>query len=367
MVLRVFSEEKVLHGKDNFAKLRAGFEIGVSGGGFGERKYVVHNRFQFACGDELHHHVELRLGTHVRAEERKLAAEEETQVHLCVETCGGATGDQAAGRREAGEAVFPSGGADVFEDDVHAALVGDATNFVANFLGFVMDEMVGAEFFGLGEFLIGTCGGYDARAEEFRNLNRRAADAATRSENEDVFARLQLRASDEHVPSGLENERNRRSFFPSEILGIREAVDFRGADKFRAATINHVAEGRGLAAVVVETGKAGRAFAAAYERGEHNFLADANVGYVGANFRDFAGNVTSGNVRKRDLHIGQAAANPKVKMIQRASLYADEDIICTERRLRRVLVFEHVRSPMLTENDCLNATSAVADPNCSIE
>ena len=198
-------------------------------------------------------------------------------------------------------------------------------------------------------------------------MNRRAADAATRAENEDVFARLQLRASDEHVPSGLENERNRRSFFPSEILGIREAVDFRGADKFRAATINHVAEIRGLAAMIVEAGKAGRAFAAAYERCEHNFLADAHVGDVGANFRDFAGNVTSGNVRKRDLHIGQAAADPTVKMIQRASLYADEDIIRTERRLRHVFVLKHVRSPMLTENDCLHETSAVAKPNGSIE
>src|SRR5205085_5709706 len=53
-----------------------------------------------------------------------------------------------------------------------------------------------------------------------------------------------------------------------EILGIREAVHFRGADKFRAAADNHVAEIRGLAAVVVEAGKARWAFAAAYERSE---------------------------------------------------------------------------------------------------
>src|SRR5207248_8145385 len=139
MVLRVFSEEKVLQGQDDFAKLRAGLEISVSGGGFREREDAVHNRFQFACRDELHYCVELGLRTHVGAEERKLAAEEEAQIYLGIVARGGSAGDQAAGRREARETVFPCGGADVFEDDINAALISDAADFVANFLGFVMD------------------------------------------------------------------------------------------------------------------------------------------------------------------------------------------------------------------------------------
>lgn len=121
---------------------------------------------------------------------------------------------------------------------------------------------------------------------------------------------LQLRASDEHVPGSLENERNRGGFFPFEICGIREAIHLGGADKFGAAAVNHVAEIRGLAAVVVETSKAGGAFAATDERGKHNFLADAHVGDVGADFNDFAGDVASRNVRKGNRHVRQTAADP---------------------------------------------------------
>jgi len=74
-----------------------------------------------------------------------LAAEEEAEVELRVITSRVAAGDQATGEREAGEAVVPSGGADVLEYDVHPALVGDAADLVANLLRFVIDNVVGAE------------------------------------------------------------------------------------------------------------------------------------------------------------------------------------------------------------------------------
>jgi hypothetical protein len=57
---------------------------------------------------------------------------------------------EAAGVGEAGDAVVPSGGADVFEDHVDAAFGGDAADFFADFLRFVVDEVVGAEFLGFG-------------------------------------------------------------------------------------------------------------------------------------------------------------------------------------------------------------------------
>ena len=331
----------------------------MGGGSFGEREDAIDDRLEFASSDELHHRVELRLRAHIGAEERKLAAEEETQIYLGIVARGGAAGNQAASGSKAREAVFPSGGSDVLEDNINPAFVGDAANFVANFLGFVIDEVVGAEFFGFGEFFVGASRGYDACAEEFRNLNGGAADAASSAKDQNIFGRLQLRASDEHVPSRLENQRNRGGFFPFEILRIGQTVHFGSADKFSAAAVNHVAEIGGLAAIVVEASKAGGALAAAYERGEDNLLANAHVGDVGANFGDFAGDVAAWDVRQRNRHVGQAAADPEVQMIQRASPDADENVIRAEGWLRRVFVLEYLWRAVLMENDCLHEAFAL--------
>src|SRR2546429_9363629 len=76
-----------------------------------------------------------------------------------------------------------------------------------------------------------------------------------------------------------------------EIFGISEAVHFGRANEFRRAAVNHVAKVAGLAAVIVEAGQAGCAFAAAHQRRKHDFLADANRGYVCADSGDFASHV----------------------------------------------------------------------------
>src|SRR6266568_1866569 len=112
--------------------------------------------------------------------------------------------------------------------------------------------------------------------------------------------------------------------------------------------------------MVVEAGEASRAFATAYQRREDCFLSHANVGNVRAYLRDFAGYVAPRNVRKRDRHVGQAAAHPKVKVIQGASLHPHQDLVGTESGLRCVFVPKHVRTAMLMENYGLHETSASA-------
>src|SRR5439155_21190256 len=120
---------------------------------------------------------------------------------------------------------IPGGGADVFEDDVNATFGGEAADFVFNFLGFVIDEFVSAQFFCFGQLGFVASGSYDATAEQFGDLNGGRAYTATRAEDEDFFGGLKLRAGEQHVPGGLENERNGGGFFEREIFGIGEAVD----------------------------------------------------------------------------------------------------------------------------------------------
>src|SRR5713226_9774780 len=94
-------------GKDDFAELRAGFEIGVGFGAGGQREDAVDDRLEASRGHEAHDAVELGLGAHVGAEQRKLAAKEESQVDLGIVAGSGAAGNKAAAGGETGEAVVP--------------------------------------------------------------------------------------------------------------------------------------------------------------------------------------------------------------------------------------------------------------------
>src|SRR6266849_3313303 len=170
--------EKASDAKHNFAKLRAGFKIGVSGSGFRQGEDAIDNGLEAARRDKFHYRVQLGLGAHVRAEQRKLAAEQEAEIKLGIVAGRCAARDQTASWSETGEALLPGSRADVFENDVDAALASDAANFLADFLRFVVDEMIGTKLPGFLELFVGAGSGDDARPEEFGDLYRGAADAA---------------------------------------------------------------------------------------------------------------------------------------------------------------------------------------------
>src|SRR5216683_470720 len=349
--------EKASDTKHNFAKLRAGFKIGVSGSGFRQGEDAIDNGLEAAGGDEFHYRVQFGLGAHVRAEERKLAAEQEAEIKLGIVAGRCPARDQTASWSETGEALFPGSRADVFENDVDAALASDAANFLADFLRFVVDHVIGAKLLGFLELFVAPGRGDDARAEEFGDLYRGAADTAPCSQDEHVFAGLQLGPGDEHVPGGLEDERNRSSFFERQIFRVRQAIYFRGAHEFSTAAVNHVPKIGGLPAVVVQAGYASAAFAAANQRSEDDLLADASRGYIRADLSDLAGDVAAGNVRQRNRHVGQTAPDPQVEVIQRTGFNAHEHLVRADGGVRCVRVPQDVRPAVLVKNDCFHETS----------
>jgi hypothetical protein len=339
------------HGENDFAELRAGFEIGVGSGGFGERKHAVDHWLQLAGSDKLHHHVQLGLGAHIRAEKRKLPTEEETEINLGVVAGGGPTGDQAASGGHAGQTIVPGGPADVFEDNIHAALIGDAPDFFADLLRFVVDEMVGAELLRLLQLFISAGSRKHARAEEFRNLNCGAPDTAPCPEDKNILAGLQLGTHDQHVPRGLENEGDRGGLFEGEIFRIGQAIYFRGANEFGTPAVDQVAQICELAAVIVLARDASGAFAARHSGSENDFLADANRGDFGTDLRNFTGDVAARDVREWNRNARDASAHPKVEVIQRTSLYSDQDFVRADLGVGQVLVAKYLRSTVLLEDD----------------
>ena len=56
------------NGKNDFAELRTGFEVGMGGSRFGERENAVNRGLEAPRGHQAHDAVELGLGAHVGAE-----------------------------------------------------------------------------------------------------------------------------------------------------------------------------------------------------------------------------------------------------------------------------------------------------------
>jgi hypothetical protein len=337
--------------QDYLAELFGVFQIVVGGGAFVEGPNLVDGRAEAALSDKLEDGAEFALGAHVGAEDGKLAGKEEPDVEFGVVSGGGAAGNQAAAGSEAFEAVIPSGGTDMFDDDVDAVIVGETTHFLGDRHDEVVDDFIGAQFTGFGEFFVGAGSCDNARAEELGDLDRGAANTAASSENQNGFAGLELSAVDEHVPRGEEDKRNRSGVSPIEVFRIREAIDLGHTNIFRAATINHVTEVGEVAAAVILTGKTGRTFATGYAGRENDFLADVNGGDFRADLDDFAGNIAAGNVGKRDGNAGEAAANPKVKVIEGASVDADEDFVVTEGGFGDVGIAKDGRVTVFVDND----------------
>jgi len=345
------SRAELVDGEDDFAEVLGFFEVVVGGGTFVERPDSVHDGNETALGDELEDGAQLVPGAHVGAENGELAAEQETDIEFGVGAGGGTAGDEAAGGGQAFDTFAPGGFADVLEDDIHAAIVGEAANFLGDGHDAVMNNFVGTKLLGFSDFFVGACGGDYTATEEFGDLDGGGAYTAAGGENEDVFARLELRAIDKHVPSSLEDQRNGSGVSPIEILGIGQAIDIGAADEFGAAAINHVAKIGKVATTVFIARKACGTPAAGDTGRKNHFLADVDGTDFGADFGDFTGDVAAGDVGKGGLEAGKAATHPEVKMIEGTSANADEDLAPAELRLGNIGVLENGRVSVFLVDD----------------
>jgi len=323
----------------------------MGGGAFVERPDFVHDGNETALSDELEDCAQFVPGAHVRAEDRKLAGEEETDIEFGIRAGGGTTGDQTSAGGQALEAFAEGGFADVFEDDIDTVIVGKAANFLGNRHDAVMNDFIRAKLLGFGDFVVVSGGGDNTAGKEFGDLDGGAANTTAGREDEDVLARLQLGAIHKHVPGGLKHNRNSGGMGPIQVFGIGHAIDVRATDIFGAAAIHHVAEVGIVAAAVFIAGKASGTFAASDAGRENHFLADVDGTDFRSDFGDFAGDVAARDVRKGGLETGEAAAHPEVKMIESAGVDTNEDFTTAELRLGDIGVMKNGRVTVFLEDD----------------
>ncbi len=249
----------------------------------------------------------------------------------------------------------------MFKRDVHAAIVGEAAHFFGDGHYAVVDDLVGTELFGFGDFFVIARGGDHSAAKEFGDLDGGAANTAAGCKDEDLFPGLKLGAIYEHVPGGLENQGNGGRVGPIEILGIGHAIDFGAADVFGAASINHAAKIGEIAAEIVVASEASGTFATSDAGGEDHFLADVDGGDVGSNLGDFASDVAAGNVGQRNLEAGEATAHPEVKMIEGAGPDTDQDFVAAERGFGNVGKTKNGWVTMFLEDDGFHERPPVSE------
>lgn len=323
----------------------------MCGGALVERPDLIDGGAEASLSNEFEDGAQFVFSAHVGAKDGELAGKEETDIELGVVAGSGAASDETPTGGEAFQAVIPSGSADMLDNNVHTAIVGETANFLGDGHDEVVDDFVGAEFPGFGKFFVVPGGGDDACAEELGDLYGGAANPASGSENEDGLTGMELSAVDKHVPSGKEHERNGGGVSPAKIFRVGEAIDLGHAHKFRAAAVDHVPKIGEVAAAVILAGEAGGAFAASDTRSENDFLADMNGGDFGAYLGDFAGDVAARNVREGEGNARETAANPKVEMIKGAGMDPDEDLVVTESRFGNIGVAKDGRVTMLLDDN----------------
>src|SRR5947208_805762 len=137
--------------KENLAEELAAFHLALSGGGIFQRERGINHRAEFPAAEELQSFEQFPLATHERPEDGAPAAIEQAQVELYFFAAGRAASYQAPISRHSLEARIPDGRADVLEDHVHAALFGNAADFLSEVLFGMVDDEIGAERAGLFE------------------------------------------------------------------------------------------------------------------------------------------------------------------------------------------------------------------------
>src|SRR5438874_3222800 len=132
---------------------------------------------------------------------------------------------------------------------------------------------------------------------QFRDLNRKRADAAPRGMNQNIFARLQLGAGHQHVPRGQRHQRQRRSFGPTQSFWLRNYIDAGYGNQFSVTTVASIPDDVVVVAHVVATAETLDAMTTRYARLNHHFVAGFDPGDQLAGFAYHARNIVAEDVR----------------------------------------------------------------------
>jgi len=131
-------------------------------------------------------------------------------------------------------------------------------------------------------------------------------------------------AGDQHVPGSQEVERNCGRFGKRQARRLPQQILRRHGDFLGGAAVLGLAENPIMAAQVLLSAAAGRAFSAGDPGSDHNFVPDTPAARVLGEEVDHSAYFASWNDRQGEGDARNPAANPKVEMIQRHRADGDD-------------------------------------------
>ena len=305
----------------------AGTEFGEGGGGLGQRESGVDDGFDFPGGGPIEGGDDVGAVAAVAADEALLFHEERPKVQANFASGGGAAGDDGAVAGETFEAFEQDVAADVFDDNIHATLVGEFADFGGPGGVVGIHYEIDTEIFGKGTFGVGRGGGDDVGAELFGDLDGGGADAAGSADDEDPIAGAYLSAMGEHVHGRTTGEREGGAGI--EIHAVRQADEGAGGndDAFGEATITIDAEqfatdADGFLALFTEF-----AFTAKDAGLHSDGVAHKPIFYMAAEFQNTSGHFAAGGARQGNFYGETGFFEPEVKVIDAAGVDLHDDFI----------------------------------------
>ena len=132
---------------------------------------------------------------------------------------GAAAVDEPAADGKGLDAFFCQVAGKAVNNYVHTVAIGEASHFLLDGGGGVVDAFVGAELSGLFQFGVGACAGDDPSVEELGNLDACNANATAGRIDQNDITRLNSGPGHEHVPDGHEYDGQGGSVDEGHVVG----------------------------------------------------------------------------------------------------------------------------------------------------
>ena len=129
----------------------------------------------------------------------------------------------------------------MFDDDIDAFFIRDASNFLRNLLLVVVNAFVRAESTRFRQLVLISCGCDNARLEEFGNLDGGDAHARSCAQHQNGLSGADFRESHQHVPRRHKYQRNAGRLYKVESVWNWNHTRKRHSNEFAVATVHGIA------------------------------------------------------------------------------------------------------------------------------
>ena len=282
-------------------------------------------RGQALLFDETEQFGEFRARAEGRAENLQLADEEAAQVRRRVVAGGRAASDETPAAHERAHRRGPHRLADVLDDDVDAAPVGELHHPIDDLAARVMDRLGSAQRPRALELLRVARGDDRPRADGGRDLGRSERDRSADSEDENRFAGREARLRPDHAPCGQPGDAERGALDEIERLGLAKDARLGSADEACERPVDLLAENARLRAEHVLAPSAELACSAGLDRIEDDRVARAKR-RAGVGLFDHARAVEPEDDRQPVGDPRAAIAHVEVDAVEAARDHADQQV-----------------------------------------